>query len=106
MNKIITLISCIFLTAALSAQTTSTLRGKLIDSLNKQSLKDASITALNGTDSSLEVFTLARQDGSFSLANIPFGLMIIQIKFRDMNPSLKKLLFPKQTKWLIWELFL
>jgi uncharacterized membrane protein YgcG len=95
MNKIITLISCIFLTAALSAQTTSTLRGKLIDSLNKQSLKDASITALNGTDSSLEVFTLARQDGSFSLANIPFGLMIIQIKFQGYEPFSKKITFSK-----------
>ena len=95
MNKIVTLIICLFLTAAASAQTTGTLRGKLIDSLNKQSLKDASVTVLDGRDSTLEVFTLARQDGSFSRDNIPFGLMIVQIKYQGYEPYSKKVTFSK-----------
>ena len=48
-------------------------QGKLIDSTSKQSLKDASITVLDAKDSSLEVFGLAKEDGSFSIANIGFG---------------------------------
>ena len=95
MNKILTLITCLLLTVAASAQITGTVKGKLVDSLNKQSLKDASITVLDGRDSSLEVFTLARQDGSFSLANVPFGVMIVQIKFQGYEPFSKKVTFSK-----------
>ncbi|MCA6467943.1 MAG: hypothetical protein IM552_08060, partial [Chitinophagaceae bacterium] len=48
-----------------AAQTVGTVRGKLIDSVNKQSLKDATIAILDARDSTLEVFGLAAADGSF-----------------------------------------
>jgi uncharacterized membrane protein YgcG len=93
MRKIITIATCILLSFATSAQTTGSIKGKLLDTLNKQSLKDASITVLDGKDSSLEVFTLAKADGTFSLLNIPFGAMIVQIKFQGYEPYSKSITF-------------
>ena len=93
MNKILTIVTCILLSFSASAQTTGSVMGKLLDTLNKQSLKDASITVLDARDSSLEVFTLAKADGSFSLLNIPFGAMIVQIRFQGYEPYSKTITF-------------
>ena len=93
MSKILTIVTCILLSFAASAQTTGSIKGKLLDTLNKQSLKDASITVLDARDSSLEVFTLAKADGSFSLLNIPFGNMIVQIRFQGYEPYSKIISF-------------
>ncbi|MES2006257.1 MAG: outer membrane beta-barrel family protein [Bacteroidota bacterium] len=95
MSKIVTLLTCLFITAAVSAQTTGSVKGKLIDTLNKQSLKDASVTVLDARDSTVEVFTLAKQDGSFSLQNISFGDMILQIKFQGYEPYSKTINFSR-----------
>jgi uncharacterized membrane protein YgcG len=94
MSKIVTLIACIFMSFTVSAQnTTATLKGKLVDSVNKQSLKDASITVLDARDSSLEVFGLAKEDGSFSIVNIGFGTMIVQVKFNGYETFTKNITF-------------
>ena len=93
MNKLITLIAFVFLSAVVSAQTTGSVKGKLVDSTNKQSMKDASITVLDARDSSLEVFSLAKEDGSFSVLNIPFGPMIVQIKFNGYESFTKNITF-------------
>ncbi len=93
MRKILTIATCIFLSFAASAQNTGSIKGKLLDTLNKQSLKDASIAILDGKDSTLEVAALARADGSFSLLNIPFGTMIVQIKFQGYEPYSKTITF-------------
>ncbi len=95
MRKIYTFLTCLFLSTALLAQTTGSVKGKLIDSLNKQSLKDASITVLDARDSSVEVFTLAREDGSFSLQNISFGVMLVQIRFQGYESISRKITFSK-----------
>jgi hypothetical protein len=47
MNKIFTIIALICLSVAASAQTVGNVKGKLVDSLSKQSLKDASVTILD-----------------------------------------------------------
>jgi len=93
MSKIFTFLTCFLLTVAASAQTTGSIRGKLIDSVNKQSLKDASITVIDAKDSSMEVFGLAKEDGTFSLANITFGSMIVQVKFQGYEPYSKTITF-------------
>lgn len=93
MRKIAVFIALIFLSATVSAQNSGSVKGRLIDSLNKQSLKDASVTILDARDSTLEVFTLAKEDGSFSLLNIPFGEMILQVKFQGYEPYAKKIIF-------------
>jgi uncharacterized membrane protein YgcG len=94
MNKITTLLACFFLCVAASAQnSTGTVRGKLVDSLNKQSLKDATVTVLDAKDSSVEVVGLAKEDGSFSLLNITFGEMILQVKFQGYETYSTKITF-------------
>ena len=92
--SIFILLAAIQLTA--SAQTVGTVRGKLVDSVNKQSLKDATVAILDARDSTLEVFALAAADGSFSITNIPFGAMILQVKFSGYEQLEKKLNFSKE----------
>jgi hypothetical protein len=56
MTKFLTAIVFLFLSYGVSAQNSATLRGKLVDTVGKQSLKDASITILEAKDSTLDVF--------------------------------------------------
>ena len=93
MKKLLSLLSLVFLVSFASAQSVATVKGVLIDSLNKQSLKDASIVVLAASDSSLEVFTLAKADGSFIINNAPFGEMLVQVKFQGYEPFSKKIIF-------------
>ena len=93
MKKLLSLLSLVFLVSFASAQSVATVKGILIDSLNKQSLKDASIVVLAASDSSLEVFTLAKADGSFIINNAPFGEMLVQVKFQGYEPFSKKIIF-------------
>ena len=93
MKKLLSLLSLVFLVSFASAQSVATVKGILIDSLNKQSLKDASIVVLAASDSSLEVFTLAKADGSFIINNAPFGEMLIEVKFQGYEPFSKRIVF-------------
>jgi len=93
MKKLVSLLLLVSLVSFASAQSVATVKGVLIDSLNKQSLKDASVVVLSASDSSLEVFTLAKADGSFSINNAPFGEMIVQVKFQGYEPFSKKIIF-------------
>ncbi len=95
MYKFFTFLACLLFVITASAQTTGSVRGKLVDSTTKQSLKDASVTILDGRDSTLEVFGLAREDGSFSLSNISFGEMLLQIKFQGYESVTRILNFSK-----------
>lgn len=86
----------LLLTAGIGyAQNTATLKGKLVDSVAKQSMKDASITVLDAKDSTLDVFGLAKADGSFLISNISFGPMIVQIKFQGYEPISRHITFSK-----------
>ncbi len=84
-----------FSSIALMAQNTATLKGKLVDSIGKQSLKDASITVLEAKDSTLDVFGLAKADGSFVVEKISFGEMLVMIKFQGYEAYSKKVNFSK-----------
>ena len=95
MKNFFTLVISLLISSFLLSQTTGTIKGKLIDSLSKQSLKDASITVLDAKDSTLEVFTLARPDGSFSLINIPLSEMIVQVTFLGYEQYSKRVKFSK-----------
>ncbi|MFP5041885.1 outer membrane beta-barrel protein [Parasediminibacterium sp. JCM 36343] len=81
--------------ASAFAQTKGILRGKLIDSVGKQSLKDASITVLDAQDSTLEVFGLSVADGSFEIKNVSFGSFLVQVSFEGYTPINRKATFSK-----------
>lgn len=95
MTKFLTAIVFLFLSYGVSAQNSATLRGKLVDTVGKQSLKDASVTILEAKDSTLDVFGLTKADGSFLISNISFGEMIVDIKFQGYEPFSKKIVFSK-----------
>jgi hypothetical protein len=63
------------------AAPTGTLKGKLVDSLHRQNVKDATISVFDQSDSSLVAFGLSKQDGSFSVGKIPFGNHYYTISF-------------------------
>ena len=96
MKQLYFFLVCLFVTTISLAQTSGTIKGKLVDSVGKQSLKDASITVLESKDSTLEVFGLAKPDGSFELRNISFGKMLVQITFQGYRPINKTVTFGKE----------
>lgn len=93
--RLLLLVLGMFSSMALMAQNTATLKGKLVDSVGKQVLKDASITILEAKDSTLDVFGLAKADGSFVVEKISFGEMIVMIKFQGYEAYSKKINFSK-----------
>lgn len=95
MTKISALLTFVLVCVSASAQNTATVKGKLMDSTSKQSLKDATITILNAKDSVLEVFGLAKTDGSFSISNISFGERILQIRFQGYETLNRRITFSK-----------
>lgn len=95
MTKLLPAFIFLFLAFTAGAQTSGTLKGKLIDSVGKQTLKDASITVLDARDSTLDVFGLAKADGSFLISNVTFGDMIVEVKFQGYEPFSKKVTFSK-----------
>lgn len=95
MKQLYFFLSCFLVTTISLAQTSGTIKGKLIDSVGKQSLKDASITVLDNKDSTLEVFGLAKPDGTFELKNISFGKMLVQITFQGYSPINKTITLSK-----------
>ncbi len=93
--RLLLLVLGILSSITLMAQNNATLKGKLIDSVGKQVLKDASITILEAKDSTLDVFGLAKADGSFLIEKISFGEMIVMIKFQGYETYSKKINFSK-----------
>lgn len=96
MKQLYFFLSCLLITTISLAQSSGTIKGKLIDSVGKQSLKDASITVLESKDSTLEVFGLAKTDGTFELKNISFGKMLVQITFQGYKPVNKTITLSKE----------
>lgn len=80
-----------FFSIATAAQNSGSVKGKLVDSLTKQSLKDATVSVMDANDSTLEVFSLAKTDGSFELKNLTFKPQILQISFQSYEPFFKKI---------------
>jgi len=79
----------------LFAQNTATIKGKIVDSTAKQLLKDASISILDGVDSTVEVSSLAKEEGLFEIKDIPFGKYIVRISFQGYSTVFKNVTVDK-----------
>ncbi len=90
MSRYVLLPILLFLSIVSIAQK-GVLKGTLIDSVGKQSLKDASITVLDAQDSTLEAFGLSKSDGNFQLKNIALGKYIVKITFEGYRTVHKRL---------------
>ena len=91
MKQLFIFLSFTFVFTEVMSQNTGSIKGKLIDTIAKQPLKDASVTLLDAKDSTLELFGLAKQDGSFLLENLSMGDFILQIKFQGYEPFSQKI---------------
>ena len=94
-NFYLLIITSLFSIAAF-AQNSGSVKGKLVDSLTKQSLKDATVTVMDAKDSTLEVFGLAKTDGLFELKNLAFKPLILQISFQSYQ-SFSKAINPTKS---------
>jgi hypothetical protein len=71
-------------------QKSGTIKGRLIDSVSNQNLKAATVSVLNQGDSSLVVYALSKEDGSFTIENVPFGTFILNVTFQGYGEISKK----------------
>ena len=60
-------------------------RGTLVDSVSNQNLKSATVSILNPADSSLLSYTLSKEDGSFTITNVPLGSHIMYVTFQGYS---------------------
>jgi hypothetical protein len=84
-KKFILLFLSVLAVLALHAQSTGTIKGQLIDTVGKQSLKQATVSLLNKTDSSVYTYVLSRDDGSFIFQNISLNAYILSINFQGYD---------------------
>ena len=82
---------CMLLSSLYCVSQSTNINGKLIDSVGKQSLENASISLLDSKDSTLEQFALSKSNGFFELKNIPIGLYLLQISFQGFEVISKKI---------------
>ncbi len=76
---------------SIAAQNIASVKGRLLDSTAKQSLKDASICILDATDSTIEISMLAKEDGSFEFTQVPLGNYLIRFSFQGYQTLYKNL---------------
>ncbi|MEO0312401.1 MAG: hypothetical protein RIQ89_2058 [Bacteroidota bacterium] len=67
-----------FLSLGIAAQTTQTIRGSVVDKVNKQPLIGASVILI---DSTLTNAVAADVDGNFRISNVPLGRRTIRINY-------------------------
>jgi len=91
MYKLILIGFFLIFSQLLSAQNQGTITGKLMDSVGKQSLKSASVSIIEPSDSSILEFGLAKDKGTFLIKNIPFGYYTVQISFQGFKTVYKKI---------------
>ncbi|MEO6915804.1 MAG: TonB-dependent receptor [Chitinophagaceae bacterium] len=74
--------SILFFTLAVSAQTKTTIKGKIVDTISKEVLPEATISLLNVQDSSVVAFALANAKGEFQLKDIDTGTFRVMVTFQ------------------------
>src|SRR6476469_3904475 len=78
--KFLLFVAAIFVCTFSFAQTKSSVKGTLIDSVGKQQLKSATVNVLD-KDSVLIAYSIAKEDGSFAVYNVPSGNYLLFISF-------------------------
>ncbi|MDE3236608.1 MAG: TonB-dependent receptor family protein [Bacteroidota bacterium] len=78
-----------------TAQSSGSVKGRLVDTVAKQSMKDATIAVLDVADSSLEVSALSVDGGSFEVKNIALGTWLAKITFQGYEPVFKRFTISK-----------
>lgn len=88
MKKIFTFlaITLSLLTVAQAQKADGSIKGKLVDSLSKQPVPDATISVMNTKDSSLATFTLTNKQGGFEVKGLADGSYLLVISHKSYDP--------------------
>ena len=89
MNRLLILLA-ILLPTCLFAQT-STIKGKLLDTISIQPVAGATITVLSRSDSSLISFTMTNAKGEFTLSGIEKGqyrLLVTHVNYHNVSRNI------------------
>ena len=86
MNRIYRIIFIIIIIAFANRINAQQVKGRVMDSTHHQSLKDATVSLLDATDSTLEEAVLAKQDGLFELRRAKPGVYLLNIIFLNYHP--------------------
>ena len=72
-------------------KTTGSIKGTVVDALNKLPLPDATVTVLAKDDSTAIGFAVASKTGAFEIKNIPAGQFIFTLSFTGYSPFTKNI---------------
>jgi len=96
MRKTLTLILALVLVSIGYAQVNGTVKGKVLDTLAKQSLADATVSVLNPNDSTPVTFAVTDKTGSFQIKNLDTGLYRLLVTFQGYRPFSKTFMISKE----------
>src|SRR5688572_11310333 len=89
MQKILTLIvllTTLSLTGLAQKKLSGSIKGKLVDTLYKENLSEATVTVLNPVDSSVISFTISNNKGEFEVKDLDSGNYRLMITFQGYQP--------------------
>jgi hypothetical protein len=100
MKKFFTLCAflCAFCLGANAQKADGVIRGKLVDSLSKQPIPDATVALLHKADSSLLTFTLSNKQGVFEMKGIEPGEYRLLITSKGYLESRQNLVITNENK--------
>jgi hypothetical protein len=89
MQKILTLIvllTTLTVSALAQKKLSGSIKGKLVDTLYKENLSEATVTVLNPVDSSVISFTISNAKGEFEVKDLDSGSYRLMITFQGYQP--------------------
>lgn len=98
MRKFLLLVLICVTGLAASSQSNGTIKGKLLDTMFKQSLSEATISVLLSRDSTPVTFAVADSKGAFEVKDLDTGLYRILITFQGYRPFSKTFMISKDFK--------
>lgn len=99
MRKIYFLLSILLLTmysgAMAQPKTMGTVKGKLVDTVRKESMAKATVSIINPKDSSLVTYTVANEKGEFEIKDLEAGLYKLLVSFQGFDTYAKNFMISK-----------
>lgn len=86
MRKALILLCSLFSLTAMAQKPDGQIRGKLLDSIGKQSVNDATVSLVQAEDSTFITFTLSNKEGKFEIMGLAEGQYRLIISHQGFEP--------------------
>jgi hypothetical protein len=90
MNRLFTVVVCLFIAGVAVAQSTASIKGRVYDTSTHKGLSYATVSLVNAKDSTLVNFTRADSMGNFLLKKIAKGQYLLSTSYVGFVPTWKK----------------